>query len=242
MKMTKTMTKAAWDYVGLKRLPEDDFTDDGHRFRMYIYKDFLKVSYTTGDGEKYISIRDDYSSYNNTDYDFFHTNFKEAADRTWDFNGVQEVDLDKLKENLEKVYQALQEAPKLYQQQISANRKEREQKVLDNIMDGLDFNYAAQKAARAFDVLDADFNKIYEARGGNLSVCWSLKEFKNDFDEVKKAIKYYKDQLIKYRDGKLDDHTLMSGKVYNRTYNAEKIMNTINIAKGIGFVDAFAEA
>lgn len=236
-KIVKTMTKSAWDYAGLKRFPEGDFSDDGTRFRMYIYKDFLKVSYATGDGDKYISIRDDYSNYSNTDYDFFHTNFKEAADCTWDFNGVPEVDLDKLKENLEKVYQALQEAPKLYQQQINTNRKEREQKVLDNIMEGLDFNYAAQKAARAFDVLDADFEKIYAARGKNALVCWCLKDFKSCFDEVKKAIKYYKDQLIKYRDGKLDDQTLMAGEVYAQTYYAEKITNTINIAKSVRFVE-----
>lgn len=232
MKIVKTMTKSAWDYVGLKRFPEDDFTDDGNRFKMYIYKDFLKISYTTGDGEKYLAIRDDYGNYNDTSYEFFNKHFKEAADCTWDFNGVSEIDLDALKENLEKVYQALKEAPILYKKEVEAKRPELLKETFKQLMTGFNFNELALSEARKFNILDADFEKIYENRKNESNVCWSIKEFKKAYDDAKKDAEYYKNMIIRFNKNELSDQELMNG-IFVRKYDATKILNTIKIANSL---------
>lgn len=46
--------------IGFQRDPSNDFSDDGTRFRMYLYKGKLPMSYASHQGNAYIALRPDY--------------------------------------------------------------------------------------------------------------------------------------------------------------------------------------
>lgn len=72
------------------RWEEEDFTDDGTRFRMYLYKGQLPVSQTTWRGSTYTSIRLDYLGFSYRDY-------KEDVTLMNEFNGIEIEYADKEK-------------------------------------------------------------------------------------------------------------------------------------------------
>lgn len=228
-KIVKTMTKAAWQYAGLERYELDDFSDDGNYFRMYIYKNFLEVSYCTGSGEKYLTIRSDYSNYNGTSFDFFRKNFKDAYDREWEFNGAAEIDLDKLKENLEVTYQALIAAKELWNKELAAKKQELTDKYESDLHDAIAEAEEIANNAKSFNILDADFEKIYNARK-DAYVCWSLKDFKETYDILKRQLMSYKKELIELHNDTIEEGKLVKG-LYKPDYCIQKINKTLEIAK-----------
>lgn len=72
------------------RWTEQDFSDDGTRFRMYLYKGKLPVSQTAWRGSTYTSIRLDYLGFSYRDY-------KEDVTLMNEFNGIEIERADKEK-------------------------------------------------------------------------------------------------------------------------------------------------
>lgn len=99
MKMITGLTKANIKNTGIELSPEHDFTDDGNRFRGFIYKG-MPMTQCRADGTCYLAIRVDYLD-NDFDYkEWMNTKEYRLED---EFNGVSEFDMDKLIENLEKI-------------------------------------------------------------------------------------------------------------------------------------------
>lgn len=60
VKIMEAFNPRAFERYGFTRYPEKDFSDDGNRFRMYLYHDELPMSYLRADGDVYIALRPDY--------------------------------------------------------------------------------------------------------------------------------------------------------------------------------------
>lgn len=99
MKMITALTKANIKNTGIELAPEHDFTDDGNRFRGFIYKG-LVMTQCHADGTCYLAIRVDYMDNQFTWKEWSKTKEYRLED---EFNGVSEFDLDKLIENLEAI-------------------------------------------------------------------------------------------------------------------------------------------
>lgn len=100
MKLVKNLSKVNIRNIdGFERREDLDFTDDGNKFKGYSYKG-MPITTIRCKGETCLSVRVDYLR-NKFDY------------KTWmqteeyklcnEFNGVPEIDIDKLVENLEKI-------------------------------------------------------------------------------------------------------------------------------------------
>lgn len=76
------------------RHAEEDFVDDGTKFRLYYYKDVLPISATNGKYGAFVCIRMDYLGIN---YEAYKEDYKILDE----FNGCEEVDMKKLIENCE---------------------------------------------------------------------------------------------------------------------------------------------
>lgn len=76
--------------AGINRVPEKDFSDDGTRFRMYEY-DGVPISYTTYDGEGYLSIRVYELASKLNYYEYSKLPSYKEADK---YNGVSIKDID----------------------------------------------------------------------------------------------------------------------------------------------------
>lgn len=99
MKMITGLTKANIKNTGIELSPEHDFTDDGNKFRGFIYKG-MPMTQCRADGECYLAIRVDYLENQFTWEEWSKTKEYNLED---EFNGVSEFDLDKLIENLEAI-------------------------------------------------------------------------------------------------------------------------------------------
>lgn len=101
-KMIKNLTVANIRKIeGMERREDLDFSDDGNYFRGFSYKGMpITTLRCNKDNTTYLSIRVDYISTKFTYKDWMET---EEWALTEEFNGVSEIDLDKLIENLEKV-------------------------------------------------------------------------------------------------------------------------------------------
>ena len=99
MKMITGLTKANIRNTGIELAPEHDFTDDGNKFRGFIYKG-MPITQCRSDGECYLSIRVDYLDNQFTYKEWMETN---EYHLTRKFNGVFQFDLDELIANLDTV-------------------------------------------------------------------------------------------------------------------------------------------
>lgn len=91
------MKKLVFNRALFIRHPEEDFEDDGTKFRVYFYKDKLPISATNGKWGAYVAIRLDYLGIRWETY-------KEDWQIMDEFNGVEnaeQVDMEKLIENCE---------------------------------------------------------------------------------------------------------------------------------------------
>lgn len=91
---------------GFERREDLDFTDDGARFTAYEYEGIV-VTKTTWNKEYFISVRVDYLRDNEFTYDDY-------AEKDWyklcdEFNGVAEVDVDKLIENIKIIKKGIED-------------------------------------------------------------------------------------------------------------------------------------
>lgn len=91
---------------GFIRREDLDFTDDGSRFTAYEYNG-LVITKCTYRGEYYISVRVDYLRGKNFIWEDYHN--KEWYKLCDEFNGVSEVDVDKLKANMDIIKKGVEE-------------------------------------------------------------------------------------------------------------------------------------
>lgn len=101
MKMVKNLSVANIKKIeGFVRREDLDFSDDGNRFRGFEYKG-MPITTLRSHDETYLSIRVDYLENKSfTHNEWYKTEEYKLCD---EFNGVGEIDLDKLIENLEKI-------------------------------------------------------------------------------------------------------------------------------------------
>lgn len=99
MKMVKSLTKANAEKHGIDVREDLNFSDDGNHFRGFSYKG-MPITQCVSRGECYLSIRVDYLENNFTYKEWMRTEEYALCD---EFNGVNEFDIEKLIENLEKV-------------------------------------------------------------------------------------------------------------------------------------------
>ena len=105
-KMIKNLSKNVVKADSRFHLREDlNFTDDGNRFRGFDYKG-LPITTLRADGETYCSIRVDYLDNQFTYQEWMETKEYKLAD---EFNGVEEIDLDELIENCERILAKVEE-------------------------------------------------------------------------------------------------------------------------------------
>ena len=83
-----------------------NFTDDGNRFKGFDYKG-LPITTLRTDGTTYLSIREDYVE--DRQYTWREWHATEEHYLTDEFNGVEEIDLNKLIENCEKIISKMDE-------------------------------------------------------------------------------------------------------------------------------------
>lgn len=114
-----------------------NFSDDGNRFRGFDYKG-MPITTLRADNETYLSIRVDYLHNNFTYNEWRGTEEWKLAD---EFNGVSEIDLDKLIDNLEKVIA-----------KVDAMNKAAE-------TESIDMTDVKEKAASQVKKIDAAINK-----------------------------------------------------------------------------------
>lgn len=88
---------------GFIRLEDEDFRDDGNKFKVYYYKG-LRITYLKSYGEYYLSIDLPYGDYIYDDY-----KNKPWYKLTDEFNGCDNVDPDKVIENCEAIIKGLKE-------------------------------------------------------------------------------------------------------------------------------------
>lgn len=84
---------------GWTRREDLDFRDDGNKFKVFEYKNGLLASYTKVNGDYYLSLRLDYLD--GLSYDEYSK--MDSYELTNEFNGVPEVDADKVTENAVKI-------------------------------------------------------------------------------------------------------------------------------------------
>lgn len=99
MKMITGLTKANCKKYGIEVAPQHNFTDDGNKFRGFEYKG-IPMTQCRAEGKCYLSIKVDYLENNFTYKEWMETEEDRLCD---EFNGVNEFDVDKLIENLERV-------------------------------------------------------------------------------------------------------------------------------------------
>ena len=93
--MEKEFTVRELTARGWKRREDLDFRDDGTKFKGYESPEGLPLTYTKANGEYYLSLRIDY-----LDGLTYHEYSKMESYKLQDeFNGVEEVDPDKLTQN-----------------------------------------------------------------------------------------------------------------------------------------------
>lgn len=140
MKMTNAMTAKAWAYVGLIADPEKNFSDDGTRFRMFKTnkggKYEVYVSYTTSSGTKFLALREDYSDYGGTNYDFFE---KYSKVDTWRWNGTDSpIDLDELKASIDQLYADLNNAEEAFSKEFAPMRGQKKLEAVEALQTKID--------------------------------------------------------------------------------------------------------
>ena len=97
--------------AGLIRREDLDFSDDGNRFRGYEYAG-MPITYLYSDGYYFLSIREDYLENSFTWADWHETEEYKLCD---EFNYVESVDIEKVKENCIRIKQKVDELNKKVQ-------------------------------------------------------------------------------------------------------------------------------
>lgn len=150
-KMVTGLTKANIRNTGIELSPEHDFTDDGNRFRGFIYKG-IPMTQCRADGECYLAIRIDYLDNQFTWKEWSKTNEYKLEDK---FNGVSEFDMEELIENLEKIIAKRDEMnAKASAEEIDMTEITR--KVFKEIQDRSQFIYQVQTTLKWWKLREYD--------------------------------------------------------------------------------------
>ena len=121
--------------------PEKDFSDDGTRFRVYYYKDKLPLSATnSAEYGAFVDIR-------LGELGFHYEMYKEDRDVIDEFNGVDNVDMDKLIANCEYILDKYIESPVNVTPAIPSRTEEELDSEIEKIAHS--FGYEVEKTERS---------------------------------------------------------------------------------------------
>ena len=182
MKMITGLTKANIRNTGIELSPEHDFTDDGNRFRGFIYKG-IPMTQCRADGECYLSIRIDYLDNQFTWKEWSKTNEYKLEDK---FNGVSEFDMEELIENLEKIIAKRDEMnAKASAEEIDMTEITR--KVFKEIQDRSQFIYQVQTTLKWWKLREYDLRNAGRYLDSLIKELDKVKAINfNDLDRVDK--------------------------------------------------------
>ena len=165
MKLVKKLTKANCEKYGIEVAPELDFSDDGNKFRGFMYNG-MPMTQCYADGTCYLCIRVDYLSNSFTYKEWMNTEEYYLCDQ---FNGVNEFDIEKLIENLEKVIAKVEEmnSSSSVSEADIENVKEvilDEVNKIEGFMDNVKINFKWWSASTAYLSRIADYMKTLEEK------------------------------------------------------------------------------
>ncbi len=180
MKMIKNLSKVVVRNYPDFHLREDlNFSDDGNYFRGFDYKG-LPITTLRTEGTTYLAVRVDYIEKDFTYADWFNTKEYRLAD---EFNGCDEVDLDKLIENCEKILAKVNElnekanTEKLNMVPVADRLLQVEIDLVDNAIEGAKninwwkmSDYELRSAKRYIESLQRTRDRIWNMKIGDLSV------------------------------------------------------------------------
>lgn len=185
---------------GIERLPEEDFSDDGNRFRCYICNG-VPISYLYSDGRYYLSIRVDYL--NGLTYDeYSKLPSYEDCDK---YNMCDEVDLADVADICKRIKAEYDEA-------------------LKNVKDVSDDDYKAytdkylEKAKQEFEEAKQSIKSLEPEDLLNASE-WNIKEIKRDLENIKSEI----DRWSWERKSKVDQTSRRRDLGYDSEENFKKV-------------------
>lgn len=195
MKMVKSLTKANAAKYGIDVREDLNFSDDGNRFRGFSYKG-MPMTQCVSRGECYLSIRVDYLENNFTYKEWMQTKEYALCD---EFNGVNEFDIEKLIENLEKVIAKVNE--------INSNCKVDETEIKQGI---------EIVKEEIFEIEEA----IFEAAHASW---WRISEYK-----LKRAADYMRSLERKANEGYKLIEGIENESIRNKKRFIEKVRNVKN--------------
>lgn len=195
MKMVKSLTKANATKYGIDVREDLNFNDDGNRFRGFSYKG-MPMTQCVSHGECYLSIRVDYLKNNFTCKEWMQTEESNLCD---EFNGVNEFDIEKLIENLEKVIAKVNE--------MNSNCKVNETEIKQGI-----------------EIVKEEISEIEEAifEAANAS-WWRISEYK-----LKRAADYMRSLERKANEGYKLIEGIENESIRNKKRFIEKVRNVKN--------------
>ena len=185
---------------GIERLPEEDFSDDGNRFRCYICNG-VPISYLYSDGRYYLSIRVDYLK--GLTYDeYSKLPSYEDCDK---YNMCDEVDLADVADICKRIKAEYDEA-------------------LKNVKDVSDDDYKTytdkylEKAKKEFEEAKNSIRSLEPEDLLNASE-WNIKEIKRDLENIKNEI----DRWSWERKSKTDQTSRRRDLGYDSEENFKKV-------------------
>ena len=175
-KMIKNLTTANIRNIeGFERREDLDFSDDGNRFRGFSYKG-MPITTLRSHDETYLSIRVDYLENNFTYKEWMETKEYFLCN---EFNGVYEIDLDKLIENLEKVIAKVDEMNKKAANELIDTSKveervayevENAESIVEDMKKSFNWFEASEFEIRRWkDIIRSTMNKINRAKSYDFS-------------------------------------------------------------------------
>lgn len=172
-KMIKNLTVANIRGIeGFERREDLDFSDDGNRFRGFSYKG-MPITTLRSHDETYLSIRVDYLNNEFTYREWMKTEEYRLCN---EFNGVYEIDLDKLVENLEK---------------IIAKVAEMNKKVASEVIDTSELEAKLASEVEYAESIVEDMKKNFKWYEVNAYVVKSMAEFVGAVSSKIEKIKNY---------------------------------------------------
>lgn len=222
------MTEKAWNYVGVKRNPSGDFSDDGNYFKSFINDDrTVEITYLTSDGSKYLSVRGQYEGL--MPYEFWsnHAESEKVADK---YNGYYgEIDLDDLKSIIEAVHDDIINVGNLYKDYINTNKMGLREARIKEATSLIKRRNDLINRFKEVDWFDFDFNKVkYDDNAiNNINL---LKTYYSSLQsDIKRAVGVI-NTLSMTNIQNWSSRDLDTKIIDNSDYYANKIENTIKLA------------
>ena len=194
----KSLTEATAKKYGIEHIPELDFTDDGTRFTVWVYKNTIPMSCARAGGETYLAIRPDYISAvaelgkSSLRFDMPYSIWIDVPERrTCDkFNGVDEFVWSDLCEACREVTAAVQREQKKFDEMNipSDGLEELLQKEIDDTLEML-----------------KEWNAKFDWKKAN---SYQLDRFKTYEKSLMESVEEAKETIGKINDGSIEKDKL----------------------------------